>query len=692
MDMKQYLDIFIDEAKEHLQSLNQCMLEMEKKPDDTDIINEIFRSAHTLKGMSATMGFNKMSKLTHGMEDVLQSLRNNEIKANSKMLDALFKCLDVLENYMDNIASNGAEGDAEYEGIVNELKQAAYNKTDSQEAEANQKDDKKPETTQVAQEVQDKEKKSFNVNKYDKKVMAEAKKQGLNAYGIEVSLNTECVMKSARAFVIFNTLEKYGEIIKSQPSVEDIEDEKFDYSFSVVVISKKSEEFLKKEIEGISEVVKVEIEAIDVEAGIEESGKKEEEHAEEKNEDSQKHVESSQAKKKTEEKNESANNKQKTGKTVRVDIDRLDVLMNLVGELIITKTRLKGIKNDINLQDYNDTIEYLERITTSLNDAVMKVRMVPVEMVFSRFPRVIRDISRELSKEIVLTMSGEETELDRTVIDEIGDPLIHLLRNAADHGVEKPEERVKEGKPKEGHIYLRAYQDGNNVIIEVEDDGRGIDVEKVKKKAVEKGVIDEETAKNMSKDDVISLLFQPSFSTADKISDISGRGVGLDVVKTKIEALGGYVEVVSELKKGTKFIVRLPLTLAIIQALLVQIENEKYAIPLSSVNQILDISTDDIKMVQKQEVILYKNNVIPILRLKKILGVPGESEQRKQATVVLVQKGEKKSGLLVDSIIGQQEIVQKSLGKLLSGIKVVTGATIMGDGNVALILDVNSII
>jgi len=246
MDMKQYLDIFIDEAKEHLQSLNQCMLEMEKKPDDTDIINEIFRSAHTLKGMSATMGFNKMSKLTHGMEDVLQSLRNNEIKANSKMLDALFKCLDVLENYMDNIASNGAEGDAEYEGIVNELKQAAYNKTDSQEAEANQKDDKKPETTQVAQEVQDKEKKSFNVNKYDKKVMAEAKKQGLNAYGIEVSLNTECVMKSARAFVIFNTLEKYGEIIKSQPSVEDIEDEKFDYSFSVVVISKKSEEFLRK--------------------------------------------------------------------------------------------------------------------------------------------------------------------------------------------------------------------------------------------------------------------------------------------------------------------------------------------------------------------------------------------------------------------------------------------------------------
>lgn len=381
--------------------------------------------------------------------------------------------------------------------------------------------------------------------------------------------------------------------------------------------------------------------------------------------------------------------KTKTGKTVRVDIDRLDVLMNLVSELIIIKTRLAGLSGSDNAQTYNETIEYLDRITTSLNDAVMKVRMVPVEMVFNRFPRMIRDIARELGKEIQLNMSGVETELDRTVIDEIGDPLIHLLRNSADHGIEPKEKRLAMGKPAVGHINLRAYQDGDNVVIEVEDDGQGIDVEKVKKKAVEKGLVKKEIVNTLSQKDIIDFLFKPSFSTSDNITNISGRGVGLDVVKTKIEQLGGVVEVETEAGKGSKFIIRLPLTLAIIQALLVMVGNEKYAIPLSSTKEIIKVTPEQIKTVQKQEVILLRNMVVPIVRLDKILEVPPVERKKKDMTVVIVKKGEKLSGFLVDSLIGQQEIVIKSLGKLLSNIKGIAGATILGDGNVALILDVN---
>jgi two-component system chemotaxis sensor kinase CheA len=321
----------------------------------------------------------------------------------------------------------------------------------------------------------------------------------------------------------------------------------------------------------------------------------------------------------------------------------------------------------------------------------MKVRMVPVEMVFNRFPRMIRDVSRELGKEIQLNMSGEETELDRTVIDEIGDPLIHLLRNSADHGLESKEKRAQAGKPVVGQIDLKAYQDGNNVVIEVDDDGQGIDLEKVKKKAIEKGLVKKDISNTLSQKDIIDYLFKPSFSTSDKISNLSGRGVGLDVVKTKIEQLGGVIEVETESGKGSKFIIRLPLTLAVIQALLVVIGSEKYAIPLNTIKEIIKITPDQIKNVQKQDVVLLRNTVIPIVKLGEILEVPDDDKEKKNLTVVIVKKGEKLSGFLVDSLIGQQEIVIKPLGKLLSGIKCIAGATILGDGNVALILDVNSL-
>ncbi|NMA85394.1 MAG: chemotaxis protein CheA, partial [Epulopiscium sp.] len=382
----------------------------------------------------------------------------------------------------------------------------------------------------------------------------------------------------------------------------------------------------------------------------------------------------------------------KAGKTVRVDIERLDTLMNLVSELIIVKNSLEDVDHQSD-QNFNESIEYLERITTNLHDAVMKVRMVPVERVFNRFPRMIRDLSRQLKKEITLEMSGEETELDRTVIDEIGDPLIHLLRNAADHGLEVAEIRKQKGKPAQGHIYLRAYQDGNNVVIEVEDDGSGIDPQIIKQKAIDKNIVTAELAATMSDQELVDLLFEPSFSTAAEITDVSGRGVGLDVVKTKIETLGGDIEVRTKKGEGSKFIVRLPLTLAIIQALMVQVEAEKYAIPLNTIQTIEDIQVSDIKYVQKQEVVVLRDTVIPVLRLKNILDIPENPEnQQETLTVVIVRKGEKQAGFVVDGLLGQQEIVIKSLGRYLNDIRMIAGATILGDGEVALILDVNTLI
>lgn len=688
MDMSQYLEIFIDETKEHLQSLNQSLLELEQNPDDTSVLNEIFRVAHTLKGMSGTMGFTKMAKLTHDMENVLQALRNNQIKATSKLVDLLFKCLDALENYTDNIVNTGNEGSNEYNDIIKELNDIVQTKSsDGGQQKSSLSGKKVSDLDGTSKEENQHPTAAIKLNQYELNVAAKAREMNMNVFKITVILNKGCVLKSARAFIIFQTLERHGEIIRSEPKVEDIEDEKFDFEFTVVCVTKENEEVFIKDINGIAEVDEVIVVPIDIPelktSTVQNDDNYERENVQTGGEEV--HVQEE----KSESNTSSQVHKTKTGKTVRVDIDRLDVLMNLVSELIIIKTRLAGLSGSDNAQTYNETIEYLDRITTSLNDAVMKVRMVPVEMVFNRFPRMIRDIARELGKEIQLNMSGVETELDRTVIDEIGDPLIHLLRNSADHGIEPKEKRLAMGKPAVGHINLRAYQDGDNVVIEVEDDGQGIDVEKVKKKAVEKGLVKKEIVNTLSQKDIIDFLFKPSFSTSDNITNISGRGVGLDVVKTKIEQLGGVVEVETEAGKGSKFIIRLPLTLAIIQALLVMVGNEKYAIPLSSTKEIIKVTPEQIKTVQKQEVILLRNMVVPIVRLDKILEVPPVERKKKDMTVVIVKKGEKLSGFLVDSLIGQQEIVIKSLGKLLSNIKGIAGATILGDGNVALILDVN---
>lgn len=677
MDVSQYLQIFIEESKENLQTLNESLLNLENHPDDIETLNAIFRVAHTLKGMAGTMGFVKMQKLTHTVENVLSEIRAGKLAVNSSIVDTLFQSLDALENYVEEITNTSNEGNEDYAELVNALGKIIENEDQSPTATVHM---------QLNEEVKDKEEKLsdnavMDLPESQKLVKNNALSMGMNVFQVDIELSTNCVLKSARAFVIFTDLERLGEIIHCNPSTQDIEDEKFENQFSVVFVTKETKQKVEETILGVSEIEKVTVNAFAPEEDFESNVQVEEPEENTSNVSSQ-------------ENNLAQNTKQQvSSKTVRVNIDRLDTLMNLVSELIIVKTQLEGlnVKENEMGNNYNDSVEYLERITTSLHDAVMKVRMVPVETVFNRFPRMIRDVSRKLGKEIELVMSGEETELDRTVIDEIGDPLIHLLRNAADHGLETTEERISIGKPRKGTIKLQAYQDGNSVVIEVEDDGKGINVNKIKNKAIEKGSVTKEEVAAMTENEAIELLFRPSFSMAEKISDLSGRGVGLDVVKSKITSLGGHVEVQTELGKGSKFIVRLPLTLAIIQALMISIGNEKYAIPLSNIQNIEDVRKEDIKLVQKQEVIVVRNEIIPIIRLRSVLGLP-EEEDKELMMGVIVKKGEKQVGFIIDSLIGQQEIVIKSLGKYLSGIDIIAGATILGNGEVALILDVNSLI
>lgn len=701
MDTSQYLEIFIDETKEHLQNLNEQLLVLEKEPDNADTINEIFRAAHSLKGMAGTMGYKRMQRLTHDTENVFSEIRNGKMKVSADLIDTLFQSLDALEGYLENIQQTADEGTDDHEPIIKQLNDILANGTGAAPAA--------PAPTQTPAAEQKKEAadddkngrkyKNIKLEEHEIAAINEAVKKNMSVYGITVYVQDSCILKAARAFLVFKALEEVGEIIVSEPSVQDIEDEKFEFDFSLYLITEANEEKVKSMVTSVSEIEDVVLEKIESVEGVSSEG---EEKTEEKPE--VKEEKPAQAAAKAVSQAASAKqaapvkqaSKPVVNRTVRVDIEKLDALMNQVSELIIAKNSLVSISSTENsestLQGLHEQIEYLERITTNLHESVMKVRMVPIESVVSRFPRMIRDISKKLDKKMELYMTGEDTELDRTVIDEIGDPLMHLLRNSADHGLESNDVRIQRGKEEVGSIFLNAYQEGNNVIIEVGDDGNGIDIESVRSKGIERGIITPEQAETMSDKDVIGLLFMPSFSMAKKVSDLSGRGVGLDVVKSKIESLGGDVEVKTKLGEGTTFIIRLPLTLAIIQALMVELGGEKYAISLSTIQTIEDISVSDIKYVQSKEVIHIRGTVIPIIRLDKILDIGPREEEPENLTVVIIKKGDKLAGLVVDNLIGQQEIVIKSLGKYIDNTKLISGATILGDGEVALILDANVLI
>lgn len=691
MDVSQYLEIFLDETKEHLQSLSDQLMSLEQDPEDMDTINEIFRAAHTLKGMAGTMGYKRMQNLTHDMENVFSEVRNGTFKADGNMIDVLFQCLDALEEYTENIQNTSDEGTNDNEHLIKALNDILNSKGGSAKA-APTEEEKKEETPVPEKEDSSKEKwREIPLGDTEKTVMAEAVKMGKNIMGITVYVQETCILKSARAFLVYKALEELGETIVSVPSAQDIEDEKFDFDFSVIFITDEDCETVKSAIMNVSEIDSCYVSLMEVEVP-EEEDKKETAKTEEKGIQTPAANAASAAPAKND-KNKNA--KPIVNRTVRVDIEKLDVLMNLVSELIIAKNSLVSAADTEGTtanSAVNESIEYLESVTTNLHESVMKVRMVPIESVVQKFPKMIRDLSKKLDKKMQLFMSGEETELDRTVVDEIGDPLMHLLRNSADHGLESAEIRAQRGKPEVGSIYLDAYQDGNNVVIEVRDDGNGIDVEAVRAKAIERGTVTPEQAENMSDKDVIGLLFLPSFSTAKKVTDVSGRGVGLDVVKSKIESLSGDVEVKTKLGEGSTFIIRLPLTLAIIQALMVEVGGEKYALSLGSIQTIEDISPSEIKFVQKKEVINLRGDVIPLIRLSELLDVASTKGPEDNLIVVIVKKGDKLAGLVVDELMGQQEIVIKSLGKYINKSKVISGATILGDGEIALIIDANALI
>ncbi|NOZ59808.1 MAG: chemotaxis protein CheA [Euryarchaeota archaeon] len=626
--MESYKDVFISESMEHLNTLTQGLLELEK--GNLQVISEIFRAAHTLKGMSATMGYEGMASITHEMENLLDAIREGRVKVTSELVDTLFEAVDLLEAALDALR----EGDEENIDAGEVSRKLSRFVDSAEEAPGS--------AAGAGQQDRD---------------PAVAAMDGVKR--VDIELDKDCTLKSVRAFMAFRELKELGEIVKCIPEEEKLEDGDFDRTFSIFLKTGAGDEEIKERIlKKVSEVTRVEVTSVESSSGGKEKGR---------------------------------GGDMKSVQTVRVSIERLDSLMNLVGELVISKSRLFQIKNKYAIDELNETLAYIDKLTTSLQEEVQEMRMVEVRYVFDRFPRMVRDLAKKEGKKVEFVVEGKEIELDRTVLDEIGDPLVHLLRNCIDHGIEPPEERVEKGKSEVGRVLLRARRVKDHVEIVVEDDGRGIDPEKIKKVAVERGIISEKEAEGMSPEEARMLVFMPGFSSAEKVTDISGRGVGLDVVRNKILALGGTVELESEVDRGTRFVLKLPLTLAITKALLISAGGRTYAIPLNNVNEILNVRDEDITTVMGQEVIQLRGRILPVYDLLELLGKPTNGDRKRSRPVVVVEKGGNLLGLAVDELIGQQEIVIKGLDGKLRDVRGFAGSTIMGDGRVSLILDIASL-
>lgn len=721
MDVSEYLGVFLDEAKEHLQALNDSIMTLEQEPDNEDCINEIFRAAHSMKGMAGTMGYKRMQDLTHDIEDVFSDVRNGTLKITPGIVDTLFQCLDAVQAYVDNITETQDEGTEDNANLIKALADiraggggaAPAEEASAEEAAEEGGSDEAAAEAPAEGGSADAPWYNIKLEPAAKTAMEEAKNEGKHVYGVQVFVEETCILKAARAFLVFKGLEDIGEVVVSDPSTQDIEDERFDLTFSLIFITDQAPDKVVEIVNAVSEIEKAEIGEYDMSHGGAADADAEADHAEAEAPAAAPAQEAPKAEapkaaappaaapaaKPAAAPAAKGGDKKPVGKpvvsrTVRVDIDKLDVMMNLVSELIIAKNSLISAATSSGAVDKAVTsqIEYLESVTTNLHESVMKVRMVPLENTLQKFPRMIRDLNKSLGKKMELTMTGEDTEMDRTVVDEIGDPLMHLLRNSADHGLEPTEVRLERGKPEVGQIFLHAFQDGNNVVIEVGDDGNGIDAEAVKQRAIERGVVTPEQAEAMSEKAIINLLFNPGFSTAKVVSEISGRGVGLDVVKSKVESLSGEVDVRTKLGEGSTWIIRLPLTLAIIQALMVEVGEEKYAIPLDSIQTIEDVKPSEIKFVENREVINLRDTVIPLVFMNKTLECESTRAPEDDMVVVIVRKGEQLAGLVIDTLIGQLEIVIKPLGKYMKRCKFISGATILGDGGIALILDANALV
>src|SRR5690625_2495217 len=673
METNQYLEVFIDESKENLQIVNDQLLELEKNPDELSIVDEMFRAAHTLKGMSATMGYDDLAELTHKMENVFDSIRNKVVVIDTTVMDVLFDSVQSLEEMIFDIESGG-DGKKDVNLIVKQLKQ--IEKGESIDVSiSNDQEVAQPVNASLPSDT------SIVLNEFEWTVINQAQSDGYSVFHISISLAEDCLLKAARVFMVFEVLENSGDVIKSIPPVDDLEDENFEHTFEVLLVTKESDQDVKNKILKVSEIVKVDVKLFDEKPMTEEEIDKIELEKQEKDVDEA-----------TGEGKKSVNTKAvNSNKTIRVNIDRLDVLMNLFEELVIDRGRLEQLSQELNHNELKSTVERISRVSSNLQNILLTMRMVPIDQVFNRFPRMIRQLARELNKEINLKIEGADTELDRTVIDEIGDPLVHLIRNAIDHGIETPEIRKKNQKSEQGHLLLKAYHSGNHVFVEIKDDGAGINKDKVLKKALANNLVTQEEAKTLTDQQINEFILASGFSTADKVSDVSGRGVGLDVVRNTIESIGGTVEIFSEEGKGTTFSIQLPLTLSIIAVMLVNLKDETYAIPLSTIIETGVIKKDEIMIFHSKEVIDFRVQIVPLVDLREVFTVESDREYD-YYSIVIVRKGDKLAGLVLDSFIGQQEIVLKGLGNYLTQVFAISGATILGNGQVALIIDTNALI
>ncbi|MFN8122004.1 MAG: chemotaxis protein CheA [Thermoleophilia bacterium] len=710
--MQEYLGLFLDESRENLQALNASILDLEREPDDPiEALNTIFRVAHSLKGMSATMGFERMAGLTHRMEEVLSKLRDGHAPVTTDVTDVLFACLDTLEGMVNDIGEGG-DGAADTTPLMDRLaailsgealagaQTAATAAPPAPPAEATAAVE---EAAEAPAETAEGEAAPQGLSQYEAMVIAEAAERGMTVRRLHVTLEENCMLRAARAYMVVQEVESIGELIKSEPSTEDLEREAFEHEFTIWLASEKDDADIVAAVTSVSEVATCVVSAIEAppadapaaEAPAEPAPAAEAPApvAEEAPapEAPRSEAPKAEAKPAAAPAGDGGAKKAKAAQTVRVGTDRLDSLMNLMGEMVIHRTRLWQLSADHDLADLRGAVEEMTRVTNDLQSLIMQVRMMPVEAVFMRFPRMVRDLANTLGKQLELIITGEDTELDRTVIDELGDPLVHMLRNAVDHGLEPPDERVAAGKDPVGTVRLTARHEGNSVVIEVSEDGRGLDPEGLRNAVVKKGLMTRDEVDSLSDREAQELIFLPGFSTAAVTTDVSGRGVGMDAVRAKINGLNGSVEIISEVGKGSRFVIRLPLTLAIIQALLVKGAGEVYALPLEAIEETVVIDRTDTRPVDGVECMVLRDHIVPLVSLRERLGLYGMEEEGDKYSVVVVRTGTARLGVVVDQLVGQQDIVIKHLPEYLGDVRGVAGATILGDGSVALIVDVGAL-
>lgn len=662
-DNSVYRTLFFEETDDHLTQLNDHVLLLESNPQDMDLLNDIFRSAHTLKGMAATMGYDVMTQLTHKMENIFDLFKTGALPVTNQGISLIFKCLDRLSELVEDLREERTLQPAQITDLLQELDQVEQGSTGM--AAVTGAKDLTPASQQMLQPQLDR------IDESDRYVIKQAAADGYHALQIAVRLDEQSLLKGPRAFLIMEKLGQAGDILYTNPDAQTIEEGAFASDFSLIFLTQLSEAEIEKNIASNSEIAsflvepyaakKVQDTAVSIAA-------------------TEPNAVAPQASRTTAAAHSTASNQ-----SIRVDLHRLDSFLDLVSELVVYRNQLEDVSEREQLEAVKEPLEHVSRLTSELQDLVLRIRMQQVNVVFSRFPRMVRDLSNELQKEMDLMIEGEETELDKTVVSELSEPLVHLLRNSVDHGIESPAEREALGKPRKGTIRLAASQEGNRVMITLEDDGKGLDPQVIKASAEKKGL----ATAGLSDEELQQLIFHPGFSTAQAVTNISGRGVGMDAVQSKITQLGGTIDMKSQPNKGTQFLIKLPLTLSIIQALMVRVGQEVFAIPLNLVERVVMIQESDLIHTVSDEVYRYQEELIPIVRTDSLLGIKGDQVEKKFA--IIVNNEQQFHGILADELIGQQEIVIKKIDPLLQKLNRYQGATILGDGSIALILDIHAI-